>query len=103
MAEYKGIHGTKIQNYTSDPDNPITGQVWYNDTNQVLKFQYPNVTTSGTWRTGGNVNTARFALGSMGTQDAALGAGGYTTTQVAVTELYNGVPSPSPETHFPIT
>jgi hypothetical protein len=40
MAEYKGIHGTKVQNYTSDPDNPITGQVWYNETDQVLKFQY---------------------------------------------------------------
>ena len=36
MAEYKGINGTKIQNYTTDPDNPITGQVWYNETDQVM-------------------------------------------------------------------
>jgi hypothetical protein len=57
MAEYKGIHGTKIQNYTTDPDNPITGQVWYNETSQTMKFQYP--TTINAWSTGGNLNTAR--------------------------------------------
>ena len=38
MAEYKGINGTKIQNYTSDPDNPLTGQVWYNETANTLKY-----------------------------------------------------------------
>jgi hypothetical protein len=37
MADYKTIKGTKIQNYTTDPDNPLTGQVWYNETDQVLK------------------------------------------------------------------
>jgi hypothetical protein len=52
MAEYKEIHGTKIRNYTTNPDNPITGEVWYNDTDNVLKFQYPAVTTAGSWRTG---------------------------------------------------
>ena len=46
MAEYKEIHGTKIRNYTTNPDNPITGEVWYNDTDNVLKFQHPNVTTN---------------------------------------------------------
>jgi hypothetical protein len=51
MAEYKGIHGTKIQNYTADPDNAITGQVWYNETDQVLKFQFENTTAA--WSTGG--------------------------------------------------
>jgi hypothetical protein len=63
MAEYKGIHGTKIQNYTTDPDNPITGQVWYNETDQVMKFQYP--TTIDAWSTGGNLNTARYLGASM--------------------------------------
>ena len=46
MAEYKEIHGTKIRNYTTNPDNPIVGEVWYNDTDNVLKFQYPAVTTT---------------------------------------------------------
>ena len=49
MAEYKEIHGTKIRNYTTNPDNPITGEVWYNDTDNVLKFQYANVTSAGSW------------------------------------------------------
>jgi hypothetical protein len=46
MADYKSIKGTKIQNYTTDPDNPLTGQVWYNETDQVLKFEYQNTTNS---------------------------------------------------------
>ena len=58
MAEYKEIHGTKIRNYTTNPDNPITGEVWYNETDKVLKFEFPAVTTSGSWRTGGTMNTA---------------------------------------------
>jgi hypothetical protein len=70
MAEYKGIFGTKIQNYTSDPDNPITGQVWYNETSQTMKFQYP--TTVSAWSTGGNLNTARYLGASNGTQTSAL-------------------------------
>ena len=55
MAEYKEIHGTKIRNYTTNPDNPIQGEVWYNETDNVLKFQYPAVTTSGSWRTQASV------------------------------------------------
>ena len=78
MAEYKEIHGTKIRNYTTNPDNPIQGEVWYNETDKVLKFQYPNITTAGSWRTGNNMNTARQAIGGMGTQTSALAFGGYT-------------------------
>jgi len=92
MAEYKGIHGTKIQNYTTDPDNPITGQVWYNETSQTMKFQYP--TTIDAWCTGGNLNTARSGLGGaiFGTQNSALGFGGNAgpPTYVGNTESYNG-------------
>jgi hypothetical protein len=50
MAEYKGIFGTKIQNLTSDPANPITGQVWYNETSQTMKVEA--VSTAGAWATG---------------------------------------------------
>src|SRR5210317_2483477 len=93
MAEYKGIHGTKIQNYTSDPDNPITGQVWYNETDQVMKFQYP--TTINAWSTGGNLNTARRLLAGSGTQTNSLAFGGYTSPPFAaglqsLTESYDG-------------
>src|SRR5210317_570145 len=89
MAEYKGIHGTKIQNYTTDPDNPITGQVWYNETSQTMKFQYP--TTINAWSTGGNLNTARYTIFGSGTQTTGLVAGGdLDPGVVANTELYDG-------------
>jgi hypothetical protein len=57
MAEYKEIHGTKIRNYTTNPDNPIQGEVWYNGTDNVLKFQYENVTSAGSWSAGNSMNT----------------------------------------------
>ena len=85
MAEYKGIHGTKIQNYTTDPDNPITGQVWYNETSQTMKFQYP--TTIAAWSTGGNLNTARSSINGAGTTSSGLAFGGPGTV---ITESYNG-------------
>ena len=87
MADYKTIHGTKVRSYTTDPDNPITGQVWYDKTNKVLQFQ-----ASGTasWSTGGNLNTARAALmGGAGTQIAALKFGGR-SPNVANCEKYDG-------------
>jgi len=92
MAEYKGIHGTKIRNYTTNPDNTIQGEVWYNETDNVLKFQYTNVTTSGSWATGGTMNTARadHAPAQIGTKAATLAFGGASPGLVALTEQYNG-------------
>jgi hypothetical protein len=95
MAEYKEIHGTKIRNYTTNPDNPITGEVWYNDTDNVLKFSHPAVTTTGSWATGGNLNApAGKALSAgAGTKSAAIVFGGDDDsgpTVVGNTELYNG-------------
>jgi hypothetical protein len=74
MAEYKGIHGTKVQNYTSDPANPIVGQVWYNETSQTMKVR--SVTTAGAWATGGSLNTGRYNIGGIGIATAALAVGG---------------------------
>ena len=90
MAEYKGIHGTKVQNYTSDPTNPIIGQVWYNETSQTMKVQ--SVTTTGAWATGGNLNDGRNAGGSAGTQSGALFFAGDPPSAgtTANTESYNG-------------
>ena len=39
MATYIGTHGGKVQDYTTDPDNPIVGQVWYNTTSNTLSFE----------------------------------------------------------------
>ena len=49
MATYLGTHGSRIQNYTTDPDNPNTGEVWYNETDNALKFQHPATTSAGSW------------------------------------------------------
>jgi len=75
MAEYKETHGTKIQNYTSDPDNPLTGQVWFNDTDNALKFQYQGIFTG--WATTGSLNLARQSGGGAGINTAALYFGGF--------------------------
>ena len=92
MAEYKEIHGTKIRNYTTNPDNPITGEVWYNDTDNVLKFQYENVSSAGSWATGGTMNTARRRLAGAGSYTAALAITGTADPPLyANTELYGGV------------
>jgi len=90
MAEYKEIRGTKIRNYTTNPDNPITGEVWYNDTDNVLKFQFPAVTTSGSWRTANPVNSGRNNGGGFGIYTSALFFGGTDGTDRAYTEFYNG-------------
>ena len=93
MAEYKEIHGTKIRNYTTNPDNPIVGEVWYNDTDNVLKFQYPDATTAGSWRTGNNFNTTGSSGrgdGTQGAQDAALAVAGNNGGYFANVESYNG-------------
>ena len=87
MAEYKGIHGTKVQDYTTDPANPIKGQVWYNETANTIRVEA--VTTAGSWATGNSLNTARTGIAGAGTQTAALGFGG-TPPVSALTEAYNG-------------
>jgi hypothetical protein len=38
MAEYKGIKGFNIQTVSSDPANPLVGEVWYNSTSATVKY-----------------------------------------------------------------
>jgi len=87
MSEYKGIQGQKVRTYTTDPDNPIVGQVWYNATTQTIKLE--GVTTSGSWATGGTLNTGRNSSAGAGIQTAGMIAGGK-EPPVGNTELYNG-------------
>ena len=90
MANYKDIHGTNIESVTSDPSNPVNGQVWYNSTDQVLKGFTSN--PAGSWSTGGNINTARYVPGGGGSQTAGIMFGGQPGggTSANQTELYNG-------------
>jgi hypothetical protein len=89
MTTYKGINGFAVQSVGSDPSPLDEGQVWYN--NASYAFKLASVTTAGAWATGGNLNTARYALGGAGTQTAALAFGGNPPDpSVALTESYNG-------------
>ena len=37
MATYRSIVGHKINNVSSDPAEPLTGQMWYNSTTGTLR------------------------------------------------------------------
>ena len=87
MATYKEIFGTNIEVVSSDPSNPVEGQIWYNtSTNRVKGF----LNSSGSWATGGALNTARMNLAGTGTQTAGLAIGGESPPERAQTEAYNG-------------
>ena len=73
MADYKTLHGTNIDTVSSDPDNPVKGQVWYNSTSKTLKGR---ILSAAAWSSGGNLNTGRSLMGSAGIQTAALAVGG---------------------------
>ena len=89
MSTYKEIRGLKVRDYTTNPDNPIEGQLWYNTTDNVAKYQIPNVTSA--WRTENSLNTARSEGGSAGlTSSAALLFGGYDGSPKNHCESFNG-------------
>src|SRR5210317_1026145 len=88
MATYKQIRGTTVQNNAGDYTGAVQGQLWYNST--AGSFQFRNLTTVGSWSTGGALNTARFELGGVGIQTSALAFGGSLPGTTAVTESYNG-------------
>ena len=76
MATYIDIHGNNIPMRSSDPSNPIVGEMWYNTTTNVLKGQIFN--TSGSFATSGNLNVGRYALGNFGTPAAGNAINGNT-------------------------
>jgi|TARA_E500000318_G_C3519782_1_gene195890 hypothetical protein len=88
MTTYKEIKGTQIEVVSSDPSNPVEGQVWYNSTDNVLKGNV--VVSASFFATGGSLNTARYGFSGTGTQTAGLVAGGSTPSNTGITELYNG-------------
>ena len=55
MTTFKEIQGRNIRSYTTNPDNPLEGQMWYNQTELNLK----GVVASGAWSSGAPLNTAR--------------------------------------------
>ena len=89
MAEYKDLKGGKVKNYTTNPDNPYEGQVWFNETAGELRIRKGTKTSA--WASGGNLNTGREGMGGCGTQTAGFAFGGATTTDYqALAEQYDG-------------
>ena len=86
MADYKTLHGTNIDTVSSDPSNPVKGQVWYNSTAQKVKG---SILSAGAWATANNMNTARTRLAGAGTQTAGLIFGG-SNPNLNETETYDG-------------
>ena len=42
MSDYKEIVGTRVKAVSANPDNPTVGQVWYNSTDEALKYRKAN-------------------------------------------------------------
>jgi len=88
MATYQELKGTKLKNYTEDPDNPYVGQLWYNTT--VHGFRIRKGTAGSAWSSGGNLNTGRKLNSGAGTSTAALTFAGRVPAARALTKAYNG-------------
>ena len=87
MADYKAIHGKNIQSLASELGAEGEGQIWFNTTSGDYKTI---VLAAGAWSTGGNANTDRWNLGSLGIQTAAIMFGGQNPDPVDLTETYDG-------------
>ena len=90
MADYKDIKGWTIHTVSSDPDNPVLGQVWYNSTLGKVRVAK---TSTGAWASGGNVNTERAALAGAGADNEAViifGGNTIAGARQAVAETYDG-------------
>ena len=91
MSEYKGIKGFQVQTRDGDPPSSEAqvGDFYYNSSAGKFKNITSGVGT-GTWASGGNMNTARYRMqGGMGTYTAAFAVAGATPPKTNV-ENYNG-------------
>ena len=91
MAEYKGIKGFQIQTRTEDPSEGITGDFYYNSSSG----QFKNIVAgTGSWSSGGDLNTARKDAAGFGAGATngivAGGYGGGGASAGNYVESYNG-------------
>ena len=89
MANYKDIKGTTVQvkSATQPTTYPqLAGELYYNSSNGDYEFLGLG---TGTWASGGSLNTARYLLGGAGTQTAGLAIGGHPPS-LAIAEEYDG-------------
>jgi len=85
MATFKEIRGQTIKKYTTNPTDPLEGQMWYNNTTGTLKGRI----VSEAWSSGSAMINNMIYNNVVGLQTAAVafaaGPGGNTQT-----EEYNG-------------
>jgi hypothetical protein len=90
MSTYKEIFGKYVRSVGSDPSAAVgEGEIWYNTSSNTFKSSV----RVAAWSSGNNLNTARSYIAGGGTQNAALGVGGYVGPPSGVrgnTEEYNG-------------
>ena len=84
MSTFKEIQGRNIRSYTTNPTDPLEGQMWYNQTELRLK----GVVASGAWSSASPTIVARDKAGAAGTQTALLAIGG--DTALTSVDEYNG-------------
>ena len=76
MATFKQIRGQTIKKYTTNPTNPLVGQMWYNNTTGTLKV-YRNL--GAAWASGPSINNLaqqRQAMSPQIANTSAILAGG---------------------------
>ena len=56
MADYKDIVGTSVRNNAGTLTSAKTGELFYDSTALDFVYRFPNITTTGAWRTGANMN-----------------------------------------------
>ena len=89
MSEYKGIKGFQVQTRETDPSDPIIGDFYYNSSEGKFK-NIASGAGSGTWASGGNLNTAGYRIqGGAGIQTAGLMVGRASPNKANV-ESYDG-------------
>ena len=84
MTTYKELTGVLIKRQTTNPGDPSTGEVWYNNADGNLKA----LGVVSAWASGSPLATARATMGGAGTQISAVVFGG--VPALNTTEEYNG-------------
>jgi len=89
MTTFRQISGQLVKSYTTNPDNPLEGQMWYNQTELKLK----GLTALEAWSAGSNMISIRGYGAGCGIQTSGLSFGGVEppgATDTDKTEEYNG-------------
>ncbi len=69
MATYRSIVGLKIKKRSSDPSNPVLGEMWYNTTSGTIKVR---AFGSASWSSGATAPGAYMTFAGCGTQTAYI-------------------------------